>query len=198
MAIPETERLTVRDITGNGTVTPPSGKVFYCWNTVPDGSGDAYAPGDTLTLSGECTVLYAIWKTQAEIDAIEAAAQLAEDKAAFEAAKADALAAADAKARTGDSAASQKLIADAKTAIAALTYDETHTLAQNKTEIQSILTDLDTALAAQREADAAAQNPGPTDNSNNNDNDSDGDYLHWLRQILQAIINFWRRVFHIK
>ncbi len=189
------ERLTVRDITGNGTVTPPSGKVFYCWNTAPDGSGDAYAPGDTLTLSGECTVLYAIWKTQAEIDAIEAAAQLAEDKAAFEAAKADALAAADAKARTGDSAASQKLIADAKTAIAALTYDETHTLAQNKTEIQSILTDLDTALAAQREADAAAQNPGPSGNGNN---DSGGDYLQWLRHILQEIINFWRRVFRIK
>ena len=188
------DTVTIKPITGSGTIKAPADRKFTSWNTKADGSGTTYLPGETLTLSEEYTILYAIWKTQAEIDAIEAAAQLAADKAAFEAAKADALAAADAKARTGDSAASQKLIADAKTAIAALTYDETHTLAQNKTEIQSILTDLDTALAAQREADAAAQNPAPSDNNN----DSDGDYLQWLSHILQEIINFWRRVFRIK
>ena len=76
------DSVTVRNITGNGTVNPPSGKKFYCWNTAADGSGTAYFPGDTLILAGECTVLYAVWKTQAEIDAIAAAAQLAADRAA--------------------------------------------------------------------------------------------------------------------
>ncbi len=169
--------------------------IFYGWNTKPDYTGTIYKVGDTITLTENLVTMYSMFLTEEEIDAIEAAAQLAVDKAAFEAAKADALAAAAAKARPGDSAASQNLIAQAKAAITALTYDETHTLAQNKTEIQSILTALDTALAAQREADAAAQNPGPSENGNN---DSDGDYLQWLRQILQMIINFWRRVFRIK
>ena len=178
---------------GLAVTAPTQDLVFAGWNTEADGSGIAYQPGSLIRLNKKTTVLYAIWKTQAEIDAIEADAQLAADKAAFEAAKADALNAADAKARPGDSAASRHLIAQAKAAITALTYDETHTLAWNKTEIQSILTALDADLAAQRKADAAAQNPGPSGN-----NDSDGDYLHWLRQILQAIVNFWRRVFRSK
>ena len=66
------DSVTVRAITGNGTINPPSGKKFYSWNTAADGSGVSYIQGNELTLSGECTVLYAIWKTQAEIDAIEA------------------------------------------------------------------------------------------------------------------------------
>lgn len=37
-------------------------------------------------------------------------------------------------------------------------------------------------------------NPAPSDSGG----DSKGDYLHWLRHILQEIINFWRRVFRIK
>ena len=175
-------------------VTPPSQElVFAGWNTKADGSGTSYQPGSLIRLSKKTTVLYAMWKTQAEI---EAAAQLAADKEAFEAAKANALAAADARARTGDSAASLNLIAEAKAAITALTYDETKTLAQNNAEIQSVLTALDTALATQREADAAAQNAGQSDDGGSNE--SDGDYLEWLRQFLQVIINFWRRVFRIK
>lgn len=47
---------------------PPDNKLFYCWNTQPDGSGQSYFPGDSLLLEHECTVLYAIWKTQEEID----------------------------------------------------------------------------------------------------------------------------------
>ena len=59
---------TVRSITGNGKVVPPEGLLFYCWNTEPDDSGTRYFPGDTLLLSEEETVLYAVWMTQAEID----------------------------------------------------------------------------------------------------------------------------------
>ena len=64
------ESVTVRDITDNCTIAPSTGKIFYCWNTKADGSGENYFPGDNLTLKGECTVLYAIWKTQFEMDAI--------------------------------------------------------------------------------------------------------------------------------
>ena len=62
------ETATVRSITGNGKVVPPEGLLFYCWNTEPDNSGTRYFPGDTLLLSEEETVLYAVWMTQAEID----------------------------------------------------------------------------------------------------------------------------------
>lgn len=34
---------------------------FICWNTKKGGNGTNYYPGDTITLSSECTVLYAIW-----------------------------------------------------------------------------------------------------------------------------------------
>ena len=190
------EALTVRDITGNGTITPPSGKTYFRWNTAPDGSGTSYAPGDTLTLSGECTVLYVIWKTQAEIDAIEAAeAQLAADKAAFETAKADALTAADAKAAPGDSPACTALIDNAKAAIAALTYDETKTSAENNAQVQVILTALDSALAAQREADAAAQEPEPSD-----PDEGGGSSMSWwdiIRAFFRRIGDFFRRLFRI-
>lgn len=50
-------------------MSPPAGKVFHSWNTMPDGSGKTYRPGETLPLTTTQTVLYAIWKTQAEIDA---------------------------------------------------------------------------------------------------------------------------------
>ena len=62
------ETITVRSISGNGTIVPPKGKTFRSWNTKADGSGKEYLPGDTLTLSGEETVLYAIWKTREDGD----------------------------------------------------------------------------------------------------------------------------------
>ena len=57
------DTVTVRDITGAGTITEPKGTVFDGWNTEPDGSGTAYRPGDTLTLNANATVLYAVWKS---------------------------------------------------------------------------------------------------------------------------------------
>ena len=37
------------------------GLTFTGWNTKSDGTGDAYRPGDTLTVTGD-TTLYAQWK----------------------------------------------------------------------------------------------------------------------------------------
>ncbi len=65
------ELITVRDITGNGSVKPPQGRQFYCWSTEPEVSGELYFPGDTLTLTGEETVLYALWLTPDEIHYLE-------------------------------------------------------------------------------------------------------------------------------
>ncbi len=62
------DTVTVRDVYGNGSFTVPAGKTFRGWALTPDGSGLRYQPGDTLLLEGECTVLYAVWRTQKEID----------------------------------------------------------------------------------------------------------------------------------
>lgn len=50
-------------------ITAPSGKVFKEWNTAEDGSGDSYAPGDTITdKAGSINyykltrTLYAVWE----------------------------------------------------------------------------------------------------------------------------------------
>ena len=91
---------------------------------------------------------------QREADA--AAAQLAADNAAFETSTTAQEAAADALAEDGDSEASQQLIADAKAAIDALSYDETKTLDENKAIVDAIIDQLNADLTAQREADAAA------------------------------------------
>ena len=63
------DAVTIKPITGSGTVEAPGGRLFAGWNTAPDGSGTRYMPGDTMVLSSEDTVLYAMWKTQEEIDA---------------------------------------------------------------------------------------------------------------------------------
>lgn len=62
--------VTVRDIRTNGKVIGPPDKLFWCWSTEPDGSGACYQPGDQLELVDDATVLYAIWKTQREIDSL--------------------------------------------------------------------------------------------------------------------------------
>ena len=83
-----------------------------------------------------------------------AADQLAADKAAFEAYKAEQTAAVEALAEDGDSEASQKIIADAKDAIEALEYDEAKSLEENKAAVDAIVAEAVEALAAQRAADA--------------------------------------------
>ena len=72
------------------------------------------------------------------------------DKAAFDAYKTKQEAAADALAQDGDSEASQQLIANAKSAIDALNYDESKTLDENKAAVDAIISQLKDDLAAQR------------------------------------------------
>ncbi|SHI54387.1 The GLUG motif-containing protein [Bacteroides stercorirosoris] len=45
---------------GNG-LTPPSGKTFVGWNTLPGGGGEFYAAGSTLTMPAGDLTLYALW-----------------------------------------------------------------------------------------------------------------------------------------
>ena len=56
---------TVRYTEGSTAIlkTPArhDGLTFTGWNTKPDGTGDAYRPGDTLTVTGD-TTLYAQWE----------------------------------------------------------------------------------------------------------------------------------------
>lgn len=58
--IPDGEELTVPEC----TFTPPDGKVFWGWNTLPEGTTDNYGtwydPGDKITLTEDLT-LYARW-----------------------------------------------------------------------------------------------------------------------------------------
>lgn len=46
----------------NTSLTPPSGKIFKCWNTKANGSGTSYSEGASFTLSAN-TTLYAQWIT---------------------------------------------------------------------------------------------------------------------------------------
>ena len=57
----------------------PSGYLFCGWNTQPDGMGNTYMPGDAVPQTKKTTTLYAVWKTQAQLDAEQ---QLAIDLAA--------------------------------------------------------------------------------------------------------------------
>ena len=78
------------------------------------------------------------------------------DKANFDEAKEAAKADADAKAKADDSAASKKLIEDAKAAIDAMQYDETKTPEENQAALDNKLNDLQKSLDDQRAADKAA------------------------------------------
>lgn len=46
----------------NAGFTPPTGKIFKCWNTEAEGGGTEYKEGDSFTLSAN-TTLYAQWIT---------------------------------------------------------------------------------------------------------------------------------------
>ena len=119
---------------------------------------------ESKTLAENKTAVDAIIAPLADALAAQRAAdQLAADKAAFEAYKTEKEAAADAMAKEGDSEACQQLIADAKAAIEALTYDESKTLAENKTAVDDIIAKLQADLAAQREQDAQSNKPIPGD-----------------------------------
>ena len=77
------------------------------------------------------------------------------DKAAFDAYKADKTAAVEAMATDDDSEASKALIADAKAALDAMTYDYGKSLDEQKAEIDAVVEEGTAALEAQRAQEAA-------------------------------------------
>ncbi len=130
-----------------------------------------------------------------------AAAQLAADKAAFEAYKADKAAALDALAQDGDSAASQALITNAKAAVTGLAYDESKTLDENKavadTTAAAVTAQLTADLETQRAADA--EQPQPEDPGNQDEPGSSGNFFSrlWnhIRDFFARIAAFFRNLF---
>ena len=94
----------------------------------------------------------------AEMDDVVAQAIVAANLEAFAQYKETKKNAADALAQSGDSEACQTLIATAKTNIDGTEYDETKTRDENKAVLDEIITNLETALAAQRDADQLAAN----------------------------------------
>ncbi|MGN1418982.1 MAG: CotH kinase family protein [Acutalibacteraceae bacterium] len=57
------ESVTVKAAGTDATlITASDGYKFAGWNTERDGSGTSYAAGDSITLNGKTTVLYAQWK----------------------------------------------------------------------------------------------------------------------------------------
>lgn len=63
------EAVTVKEIDIKGNViTSPNGHALVGWNTEKDGSGTSYAVGDSITLNGKTTVLYAQWEEATKCD----------------------------------------------------------------------------------------------------------------------------------
>ena len=82
--------------------------------------------------------------------------KLVVDKDNFDEAKEAAKKAADNAAKSGDSAASKKLVTDAKTAIDNLKYDESKTPEENQKAVDDIITKLEGKLKEQRSAEKRA------------------------------------------
>lgn len=64
-------------------ITAPAGCVFAGWNTEKDGSGTSYSVGDSITLNGKTTVLYAQWKTEGEDEECTCICRMNNDFARF-------------------------------------------------------------------------------------------------------------------
>ena len=97
--------------------------------------------------------LAALEAAVSDLDTALAAEELAENKATFETEKTTQAAEADKLAAAGDSEASKNLIADAKAAIEALTYDEAKTPEENKAAVDAIIAKLQSDLQATRAAE---------------------------------------------
>ncbi len=96
-------------------------------------------------LAAKNSLIAAVEKAQAD--------KLAADKQSFEDHKNESITAAGKLAKSSDSAASKKLIDDAKKAINALGYDESITLEENKAKVDAVVNKLKKDLEAQRKAD---------------------------------------------
>ena len=126
-----------------------------------------------------------------DVEAQRKADQLAADKAAFEHYKSDLSTTAGKMISSGDGSAVQQLIANAQSAIAALRYDESKSLADNKARVDAIIEKLTTDIAAQRAADKANFEAYKTSNSAAAQElllDGDGDDIKKLVSDAQASI----------
>ena len=116
---------------------------------------DMTADVDFVTLQADYTADVAALEAKAETlnnDVVAAAKQFADDKAAFEAYKADQKAAAADLEKAEDTAAAKQDIADAQAAIGALTFDAGKNLAENKAAADEIVANLAEELDAERAA----------------------------------------------
>ncbi|MCQ2509777.1 MAG: hypothetical protein MJ116_04875 [Lachnospiraceae bacterium] len=95
--------------------------------------------------NGKCTVK--------DCDYVSPTRELAAKKAEFEAYKENAVAAADEKATSEDSADVKQLITNAKAAINAIEYSKDVSAEELQTQIENILLQLDADIAAQKEAE---------------------------------------------
>ncbi len=135
-------------------------------------------------------------KTAAETSKVKFVS-LEDDKAAFDALKADAVAAIDALAKDGDSDASKKILDDAKTAVNAAEYDITKNVVEAKPGFDAIVAQAGTDVAAQREADKpVAPEEKPDDKPADNDKDEDGGYSNnAFMKFIKKIIEFFKGIF---
>ena len=122
---------------------------------------------------------------------------LEDDKAAFDALKADAVAAIDALAKDGDSNASKKILDDAKAAVNAAEYDITKNVVEAKPGFDAIVAQAGTDVAAQREADKpVVPEEKPDDKPADNDKDEDGGYSNnAFMKFIKKIIEFFKGIF---
>ena len=135
-------------------------------------------------------------KTAAETSKVKFVS-LEDDKAAFDALKADAVAAIDALAKDGDSNASKKILDDAKAAVNAAEYDITKNVVEAKPGFDAIVAQAGTDVAAQREADKpVVPEEKPDDKPADNDKDEDGGYSNnAFMKFIKKIIEFFKGIF---
>ena len=69
--IGDTRTVLALDASGEPLQPPEAQMYFTGWNTAADGSGTGYQPGDSITLNGRTTTLYAQWKNKTSGQIVE-------------------------------------------------------------------------------------------------------------------------------
>lgn len=150
----ENNRTTVKNLISKLAVEGDSAEVTALIN---DGlaNADAYTFDASKTLAQNRTAIMAIrTETKDAVDAQRAAEEeaIAAIKAAFESAKAEAVVAVDALNKETNSAAMNEIYSDAADRLAALAFDESLTLDENRAAIKAITDDVTSKLSAAEKA----------------------------------------------
>ena len=123
----------------------------------------------------------------------------AEDKAAFETYKNGKAAGLDALAQDGDSAACQKLIADAKAEITALPFDESKSLDENKTAADAKANAVTAKLTSDLEAQRASEKPEeqkPTEADKEGNETKTPEKCKWCGEVHEGFLGKIKGFFH--